>query len=105
EPDPRGRVDAATKPTEEPGGVDDRRLHHAGPAVEHRVAEDRLQHGPHLVPAGAIDLLEAGARRGARRNGDEVAPELRDEERGVVRVVEAELHRVAPRERAALAED
>ena len=86
-------------------GVDDRRLHHPRAVVEVRVLEDRAHDGPRPVPASHVQLLEAAARRGRRRGRDEVAPELRDEERRVPRMLDAELDGVAPVELSAPPED
>src|SRR6185312_7615455 len=68
------------------------------------VPEDRLDHGPDIEVL-AVHRLERVACAGVRRGRDEVVPELVDEERRVLRVVEAEVDSVLPVEGAGLAED
>src|SRR5215212_3407097 len=95
----------SSAPAQEAGGQDDRRLHHARPRVEEGVAQDRLDDRLHLVAALGVQGLERALRRARRVDGDEVAPELRDEEGRVARVREAEANRVLLVPAAVLAED
>ena len=105
QPRPGSGVDSATDPAQEPGVVEDRRLHHPRPVVERRMAQDRCDDWPHLVLRGDVQPLERLLGRAVRRVRDEVAPELPDKERRVIRVRHAEPARVAPCESAAVAED
>lgn len=79
-------------------------LHHARPGVERGVAEDRLDNRADLE-IGTVELLERAARCPVERGGDKIAPELLDEERGMVWMAQAEAHGVLPVEGAALVED
>jgi hypothetical protein len=105
EPGPGIGVDAAAGGAQQSGGVDDRRLRHPLARVQVRVAEDRLDDGPHGVVVADVAPLEGALRRGGSRGRDEVAPELADEEGGMGVVVQAEPAGVLPVEAAALAED
>ena len=69
------------------------------------MTQDRLDDGPYLVLRGDVQSLERRLGVVVRRFRDEVAPELPDEERGVVWMRDAEAARVLPREPAAMAED
>ncbi len=75
-----------------------------GPVYSAGWRQDRLEHRPHLE-GRPVELLEARARRRVRRHRHEVAPQLLDEERGVLRMAERQRDGVTPRERASLAED
>ena len=105
EPGPGLGVDSALPRAEHPGQVDDGWLDHSRPRVEARVAQDRLDDGPGREPACDVELLQRPSRRRRRRRGDEVAPELADEERAVLRMADGEPARVLPVEAPALAED
>ena len=69
------------------------------------MAENRLDDRPHGVAVAQVEPLELELRLRARRHRDEVAPELADEERRVLRVAERQPARVGPRVAARLAED
>ena len=80
---------AAVQAAQEPGDVDDRRLHHAWAGVQGGVAQDRVEHRAHFE-ALLVQLLEGGLRACIRWNRDEVAPQLANEERRVLGMVNAE---------------
>ena len=67
--------------------------------------EDRLDHRPDRVVVADVQRLERSTRRRARRRGDEVAPELADEERAVEPMADAEAAGILPVVPPALAED
>lgn len=67
------------------------------------MAEDRLEHGAHLESL-AVDLNQPGLGARVGRLRDEVAPQLPDEERCMLRVLDTERDRVAPRIGALFAE-
>ncbi len=67
--------------------------------------EDRGDDGLHGVAARDVEVLERSLRRSVRRPGEEVAPELPDEEARVVRIRDGKAYGVLPRERAAMLED
>src|SRR4029077_6577421 len=104
QPGPGLRVDSAAEAAQHPGQVDGRRLHHPRPGVERRVAQDRGDYRGDLVATLDVQVLERALRPRLGRRRDEVAPELRDEERRVQPVMHAEPTRVAPVVATALAE-
>ena len=69
------------------------------------MTEDRLDYRPHLVTRAHVQVLESAQGGLGRRDRDEVAPELLDEEGGVRGMLETEAARVAPGEVSPLAED
>ena len=67
--------------------------------------QDRLQDGAHLIAARHVQRLERLPVGRRRRRGDEVAPELVDEEGRMQRVAHAHPDALLPRPRARLPED
>src|SRR5437764_9187198 len=69
------------------------------------MAQDRLDERTDLEAAVDVGAGERGDDARGRRHGNEVAPQLRDEERGVERVLDTQPAAVAPIEVATLPED
>src|SRR5512142_2430808 len=69
------------------------------------MAEDRLDERADLEAAREVGVLERPQRTARDRRTDEVAPELRDHERGMERVLDAQPARVTPVPTAAVTED
>ena len=105
DPRPRLRVHPAPAGTVHPGDLDDRRLHHPRARVQGRVTQDRPDDRLHGEARAPVEADERRHRRGRRGRGDEVAPELPDEEGGMHRVADAQAAGVLPVVVAALAED
>ena len=57
------------------------------------MTEDRLDYRPHLVPRAHVQVLESAQGGLGRRDRDEVAPELPDEEGGVRGMLETDSSR------------
>src|SRR4030081_3972370 len=99
EPRPCRRVDAAAEPAQQPRCIDGGRLRQPSARVEGGVLEDRGDHGLYLVAAGDVKVLKCAHRRVVRCSGNEIAPELLDEEARMVRVRHRKPYRVLPCER------